>query len=167
MNKTIKSKNFTLRPYKKGDEESLIKNINDKDIYKYTVRIPYPYTSKHAKQWIYHPKNKADINFAIDIRRRVVGGIGLRNITKYKAEIGYWLGKKYWNKGIMTKALKLVTNYGFNKLKLKRIYCQVFSKNKASSRILEKIGYKREGFMRKYHLKDGKLLDSISYAKIK
>lgn len=45
----IKSKKFILRPYKKWDEKSLQKNINDKDIYRYTLRIPYPYTMKDAK----------------------------------------------------------------------------------------------------------------------
>ncbi|MFH0868271.1 MAG: GNAT family protein [Candidatus Woesearchaeota archaeon] len=171
MNKIIKSKKFILRPYRKGDEESLIKNINDKVIYRYTCNIPYPYKQKDAKQWIARckkrNKKKTEINFAIDINRKVVGGAGFLNIENHKAEIGYWLGKKYWGKGIVTEAVKLVTNFGFKKLHLKRIYATVFLKNKASARVLEKNGYKREGIMRKFHLKDGKFLDAILYAKVK
>ena len=173
MNKIIKLRMFILRPYREGDEESLIKNINDKDIYRNTCRIPYPYTPEHAKAWINRCKNsakkkkKTEVNFAIDINGKVIGGIGLRDITSHKAEIGYWLGKKYWGKGIATKAVQLITNFGFKQLKLKRIYAHIFSKNKASARLLEKNNYKREGLMRKYYLKNGKLLDAALYAKIK
>lgn len=165
----IKSKRFILRPLRNGDEKSLVKNINDKDIYRYTLRIPYPYTMKHAKQWIKLAKkrNKNKINLAIVINGEVVGGIGINDIQKHKAEIGYWLGKKYWNKDIMTEAVKLMTNFGFNKLRLVRIYAHVRPDNKASTRILAKNGYKLEGVMRKEALKDGKFTDSLLYAKVK
>ena len=69
----IKNKNFTLRPYRKGDEFSLQKNINDKSIYRYTLRIPFPYTLKDAKKWIgecinaLKKKKKEKIVFAIEI----------------------------------------------------------------------------------------------------
>ena len=170
----IKSKKFILRPYKKGDEKSLQKNINDKDIYKYTLRIPYPYTIKVAKKWITYCINESkkktpkEIAFAIDINGDVVGAVGLHNIEKnHKAEIGYWMGKKHWNRGIMTKAVKLVTNFGFTKLKLRRIYANVFSLNRASAKVLEKNGYKLEGKMKDYHVKDRKLIDALLYSKLK
>ena len=164
---------FILRPYKKGDEKSLIENINDKDIYKFTARIPYPYTLKDAKQWINNciksakKKDKISINFAIDINGEVVGGIGFDPIESHKAEIGYWLGKKHWNKGVVTEAVKLVTKFGFDIIKLKRITAHVFSKNKASACVLEKNGYNLEGVLRNHHFKDGKYLDALLYAKIK
>lgn len=171
MKYTLKAKNFILRPYKKGDEKTFIRHINDKAVYRYTLRIPYPYGLKEARKWISHckyamkKKNKAEINFVIDINGKVVGGIGISSIKKHKAEIGYWLGKKYWSRGIMTHAVGLVTSFGFKKLKLRRIYAHIFLKNKASARVLEKNNYKKEGLMRNYYLKDGKLLDAISYAK--
>lgn len=169
----IKAKKFTLRPYKKGDEESLQKSINDKNIYKYTCSIPYPYTNKIAAEWISRnirlnrTKNKKEINFAIDVNGKIAGGIGFRNIKSHKASIGYWLGKRYWSKGIMTEALRLAADFGFKKIKLKRIYAHVFKINRASARVLEKNKFKREGLLKKYTLKDGKYIDVISYAKIK
>ena len=167
----IKSKRFVLRPYRKGDEKSLQNNINDRDIYKYTDRIPYPYRLVDAKNWIKKcinsSRKKTEFNFAIDINGQVVGGIGFDQIKGHSAEIGYWLGKKYWNQGIMGEAIKLVTNFGFRKLKLKRITAHVFHKNKASARILEKNNYKLEGILRKSHSKDGKLYDELLYAKVK
>lgn len=169
----IKSKKFILRPYRKGDEKSSQKNINDKAIYRYTLRIPYPYTMKEAKKWISQcikskkNKNKKEIHFAIDRNGEVIGGMGFTDIEKHKAEIGYWLGKKYWNKKIMTEAVKLMTNFGFNKLKLKRIYAKVNSKNKASTKVLENNSYKLEGLLRKDGIKKGKYIDALLYAKVK
>jgi len=169
----IKSKKFVLRPYRKGDEKSLTENINNKKIYRNTLHIPYPYTLKDAKEWIRKnlkeakKKNPTEINFVIDIKGEVAGSVGFSEIEGHKAEIGYWLTEKYWRRGIMTEAVKLATKFGFEKLKLKRIYASVFPFNKASRRVLEKAGYKFEGILRKEVKKDNKFLDAYLLAKVK
>jgi len=169
----IRSKNFILRPFKKGDEEFLMKHINNRIIAKNTLRIPYPYKLKDARWWINHnlkldkKKKKREINFAVEINGEVVGGIGLDKIYEHCAEIGYWLGKKYWGQGIMTTATKLVTKYGFEKLGLRRIYAFVFPFNKASAGVLIKAGYKYEGKLRKHVKKGNKFLDDLLFAKLK
>ena len=169
----IKTRKFILRPYKKGDKVSLAKNINNKKIYRNTLRIPYPYTLKDAKEWInknlkeYKKKKSTEINFAIDINGKVVGGIGFEEIESHQAEIGYWLVPKYHNKGIMTLALRKVTKLGFKKLKLRRIYACVFPFNKSSMIILEKNGYQLQGVLRKEIKKGDKLLDAYLFAKAK
>ncbi len=170
---TIKSGLFKLRPFRKGDECSLQRSINSRNVTRHTISIPYPYTMKHAKDWIaknlslYRKKKKTEVNFAIDIGGEVAGGIGLRYIEGHKAELGYWLSEKYWGKGIMTEAVKLVSELGFKKLKLHRVYVNVHKGNKASARVLEKAGFKLEGINRKNVLKDGRIVDSILYAKVK
>ncbi len=132
----IRAKRFILRPFRKGDEKSLMENISNKIIAKNTLRIPYPYKLKDARWWINHnlkldkKKQKHEINFAIEIDDEAVGGIGLDRIWQHCAEIGYWLGEKYWGQGIMTTAIRLVTEYGFKKLGLRRIYAFVFLWNK-------------------------------------
>jgi len=168
----IKSKNFILRPFKKGDEASLIKNINNKKIAKNMLLIPYPYKPKDARSWVKYnlklnkKKKKEEINFVIDINNEVAGRIGFR-IKGHIAEIGYWLGEKYWGQGIMTAVLRKITDYGFNKLKLRRLEIGIFPFNKASARVAEKAGYKYEGRMRKRVLKDKKLMDSLLFAKVR
>jgi len=107
------------------------------------------------------------INFVIDIDGRVVGSIGFSNIEGHKAEIGAWLAEKYWNRGIMTEAARLATKFGFEKLKLKRIYAYTFSFNKASMKVLKKNGYKFEGILRKNIKKDNKFFDDYLFAKVK
>ncbi len=170
----IKSQNFLLRPFRKGDEESLQRNINNKNIYKNTATVPYPYTTKGAKFWVkknldlMKVKSPETINFVIEKDGEVAGSIGLMNIERgHKAEIGYWLGEKYWGGGIMTRAVKLVTDYGFKNLRLKRIYGYVFSFNLGSQKVLGKSGFKLEGIMRKESKKDGKFIDTYVFGKIK
>jgi RimJ/RimL family protein N-acetyltransferase len=169
----LKSKDFCLRPFKKEDAASLQRNINDEYVHTFTLRIPNPYKKLHAKEWIAsylklaRRKKKSRLIFAIDIDGEAVGSIGLENIEKYKAEIGYWLAKKYRNKGIMTKAIKIIVKIGFDKIKLKRIYAFVFSKNKISAHLLEKAGFKKDELLKNYLIKSSRLIDCISYSKVK
>lgn len=167
----IKSKKFILRPYNKNDLDSLVENLNNKNISKFMSHVPYPYAIKHGKKWIERciQKNKKSrrrkIIFAVEIHGKIAGSIGLDPIKSHKAEIGYWLAKKYWNHGIMSEALKIVTRLGFEKLKLKRVQAHVFRENKISAIILEKNGYKKEGLLKKYFYKNNRYSDAYLYAR--
>ena len=169
----IKGKNFTLKPYRKSDEKELVKNLNDKKVSKFMCTVPFPYKIKDAKKFIRESKkhlkkkSKTTINFAIEIDGKIVGGIGFRDVQDNRAEIGYWLGRKYWDKGIMTNVVKSFTEFGFKKLEFIRIQAHVFVQNKNSARVLEKNGYKLEGRLRKFQMKDSKAADCLLYAKIK
>lgn len=170
----IKLKKFILRPYKKGDEASIVKHANNRTIARNTLLMPYPYTSKDAKDWIrknltkYNKKNSENFVFAIEINGEVCGAVGLSHIKKeHKAEIGFWLGKKYWGQGIMTKAVRSMTQYAFRQLKLRRIYAHVFLFNNPSKRVLEKAGYKLEGILEKEAKKKNKYIDCYLMAKVR
>ena len=171
---TIKSKKFILRPFKKGDEFSLAKNINNKKVIKNLLVLPFPYKLKDARYWVaknleeYKKKEPAMIGFAIDIDGEIVGSVGIHKIAKsHQAEIGYWLAEQHWGNGIMTEAVKLITKFSFNELKLKRVYAYAFSFNKASQKVLAKAGFKFEGILKKNSKKDNKFIDDYLFAKIK
>lgn len=169
----IRSRKFILRPFKKGDEDSLQKHINNVEIARNTLHIPHPYMLKDARAWIKYnvkmdrKRKKTEINFAIDIDGQVVGCIGLDDIEGHQAEIGYWLGQQYSGQGIMTATVKLMTRYAFVNLGLSRIYAYVFLFNKASARVLKKAGYQYEGRLKKSAFKNGKFRDALLFAKVK
>lgn len=170
----IKTKKFILRPYRKSDAASLAKNINDKGIERNTLTIPYPYKLKDARQWLKgiikdNSKKKPErVHFVIDINDEVAGCVALSKIIYgHKASIDYWLARPYWGKGVMTMAVKIVTDFGFKKLRLKRIDARVFYYNKASKRVLEKSGYKLEGLLKKFGKKDNEFIDEYLFAKVK
>jgi ribosomal-protein-alanine N-acetyltransferase len=82
--------------------------------------------------------------------RKLIGTIDLRNtqLINNCGEIGYVISNKYWNRGIMTEALKSVIKFGFNDLKLHRIEAHCETENIGSSRVMEKAGMKNEGVLR-------------------
>ena len=169
----IKTKNLVLRDYKKEDIGHLVKNINDKNVSRYMCYVSYPYSQKEGIKWIkrclalQRKKKKKEVNFVIEKSGCFIGSIGLKKIKGHKAEMGYWIGKKHWGRGIATEAVKMIADFGFKKLKLKRIYAYVFEKNKSSCRVLEKNGFIKEGFLRKDRMKDGKFVNVYLYAKVK
>jgi len=173
MKNKIITKDFILRPFKKGDEFSLARNINDIKVIRNTLIPFFPYTLKNAKDWVgkslkeNRKKKPTIINFVIDIKGEVAGSIGFSKIEGHRAEIGYWLARKYWSKGIMTKAMKLITKFGFEKLKFKRIYGYVFPFNKPSMKVLKKAGYKFEGILKKNTKKGNRFIDDYLFAKIR
>ncbi len=167
------SDDIVLSQISKDDKSSLIEYLNDIDIYKYTLNIPYPYTSKDADWWIKNVRDKKRetgrlINFAIrDKDLNLMGGAGYHlkyGINSQKDEIGYWLAKKFWNKGIISKVVKKICEIGFNENNLIRIEATVFEKNTASARVLEKNSFCKEGILRKYLVKDGIVFDAVLYS---
>jgi len=77
-----------------------------------------------------------------------------------------FIGEKYWNKGIVTTALDLITEYGFKHLDLVRVHTGVYEHNLASQRVLEKCGYMKEGVFKKAVFKQDKFWNEVRYAKI-
>jgi len=76
-----------------------------------------------------------------------IGTIGFFDLDdeNKSGEIGFWVTKKYWNKGYMTEAIKIMTNYIFKELKYHRVFAHFHELNKAVGRILSKAGYEKEG----------------------
>ena len=170
------SSDIILSQVNKKDKSNLVKYLNNFDIYKNTSNIPHPYTLKNATWWINHVKNKTRetgklSNFAIrDRNLNLIGGIGFHlkyGLKSHKDEIGYWLAKDFWNKGIMTKVVKKFCEMGFTENNLVRIEAIVFENNAASARVLEKSGFIKEGLLRKYIIKDKNALNVNLYSIIK
>ena len=168
----IELSSAVLRPWKKGDEKSLVTHANNRKV-SINLRdgFPYPYSAKDAQEWIKSASKIRPLTmFAIVVNDQAAGGIGihLRNdVEQRSSEIGYWLGEAYWGQGIATEALKAVSEYAFKNFDLCRLYAPVFAWNPASARVLEKAGYKLEGRLKKSITKDGKTIDSFLYALVR
>lgn len=161
-----------LRPLQLTDIVRLAELANNKNI-SANLRdaFPYPYSQNDAKVFIENClMQNPTKTFAIEYQGEYVGNIGFlkgTDIYSKSAEIGYFLGEPYWNKGIMSLAVDLATKYGFEALDIERIHTGVFDYNFASQRVLEKCGFTKEGIFKKAICKHGKLHDEIRYAKLK
>jgi len=161
---------FTLRQWREGDEASLAANANNRKIWmNLRDAFPHPYTLKNAVLWIELSK-ESKTNFAIDVDGAAVGDIGLTlqtDLLRRNAEIGYWLGEDYWGRGIMTEAVRAVTEYAFETFDINRVYAGILEYNLSSARVLEKNGYVCEGRLRQACTKDGKSYDQLIYSMIR
>ena len=106
-------------------------------------------------------------SFGVIVDGQAAGGVSLtlgQDIERRSAEIGYWLGRAYWGRGVITDAVRAATRYAFEELGMARVFAVPFVRNPASARVLEKAGYLNEGRMHWSALKDGELLDQWLFA---
>ena len=148
MNNILCTERLILRKWKDSDAEQLFIMASVPEIGKGAGWLPHEDVS-YSKA-IIRAILSADGEFAITDKKSLVpiGSIGIRKEDSKKrgivgdksAEIGYWIGRDYWNRGFATEALRAVIEYGFKDLKMKKIYCAYFDDNVKSRRVLEKCG---------------------------
>ncbi len=163
---------FVLRPWHEWDQISLVAHANDREIARQMRdRFPHPYTLDDARAWIACNAGRTPpTHFAIVVDGAAAGSIGLEpgsDIARLTAEIGYWLGRAAWGRGITTRAVRELTAYAFERLGLERVFALPFASNLASIRVLENAGYRREGVMRASAIKDGRIVDQVLLARVR
>jgi ribosomal-protein-alanine N-acetyltransferase len=161
-----------IRKWSEGDETELARHANNKKIFD-NVRdlFPHPYTLEEAKKWIkfnteIHPVE----NMAIVVDGRIAGSIGMMkmaDIYRKNIEVGYFVGEEYWGKGIATAALQQYVDYVFRTFDATRICAPVIEDNKASQRVLEKAGFRKEARHIKSIYKNGQYHNEVVYALLK
>jgi ribosomal-protein-alanine N-acetyltransferase len=100
----------------------------------------------------------------------LVGGLTLANIRRGCAQtgnLGYWIGAAHARKGYMTAAVTSFLPFAFQTLRLHRVEAACIPANAASIRLLEKTGFRREGFAREYLCIAGVWQDHLLYARLK
>ncbi len=173
MKNIVVADEICLRRWLRSDIDALVRYANNRNVWiNLRDRIPHPYNTADAEAWIAFNERQGEPihNFAIDLKGEAIGAIGfepMSDVHRLTAAIGYWIGEPFWGRGIATAALERATTYGFTTLGLERIEAYVFSNNPASARILEKAGYTFEGRLRRSIFKDGRVLDSYMYARLR
>jgi RimJ/RimL family protein N-acetyltransferase len=113
--------------------------------------FPYPYSLEDARKFINMClRVKPYQVFAIEFEGEYVGNIGLHkqdDVYRKTAELGYFIGEQYWNRGITTRAVNLICEYGFRELDVIKIFSGVFSFNTASQRVLRNAGLREKPFL--------------------
>ncbi len=140
------------------------------EIAKTTLNIPHPYKAGMAETWIgthqEEYRSGKGLVFAMVDRsdNQLMGAMGLIISHRFnRAELGYWVGKPFWGRGYATEAARELVRYGFQELKLNRIYATHMTHNPASGRVMQKIGMEAEGLLRQHALKWDQFLDLAVY----
>ena len=163
---TLETARLKLRPYAEADIAELLPLIGTREVAATTLRIAHPYTEQDAKDFLKLAEEPGRLWLAATLRSdgRQIGGIGLRIDEQHQhAELGYWLGTPYWGQGYVTEAAREMLRYGFEDLKLHRIFASHFKHNPASGRILVKLGMRHEGCQREHLRKWDQFVDSELY----
>lgn len=163
---------FRLRPWRRTDAGALVRHGNDDAIARNLGdRFPHPYTRADAGVFLSGAlQREGEWAFAIECGGEACGGVGLvrlHDIYRGTGELGYWLGRALWGRGLMTRAVARLLCWAFAEQDLDRVHARVFVGNPASARVLEKNRFTREATMRHAIRKRGELLDCWLYAHLR
>ncbi|MFD0713426.1 GNAT family N-acetyltransferase [Paenibacillus sp. GCM10027626] len=171
MGMTLYSKRLMLRLLEAGDAAEIEQIAGDKEIAETTLAIPHPYPAGASSAFIRRRQAAAaqgdGYSWTIRLKEsgRLLGIIGLRiDKQHHHAELGYWIGKRYWGQGYCTEAAERVAAFVFEQLKLNKMFAAAMIKNPASSKVMEKIGMRHEGIFREHVYKDGQYEDLTYYS---
>ncbi|MFK7766921.1 MAG: GNAT family N-acetyltransferase [Mariniblastus sp.] len=166
----LQTARLAMRPFEPADAPVIQVLLNDKEIASNTQSVDYPYPDGQALVWIENQIAKRSqfdsFVFGIHLREsdQLIGGIGLDiNKKDHNAELGYWLGREFWNLGFCTEAVMKVLDFGFEELGLYKIHAHYLTRNPASGRVLDKVGMTHEGVLRGHSRKWGVFEDIAIY----
>jgi [ribosomal protein S5]-alanine N-acetyltransferase len=170
----LETPRLLLRPLELSDAARITELFGNYEVLRMIGGVPYPYNEEHAREFISRTQinREAETSFAFAITLKpdtaLIGCIELSTVPVYqRAELGYWVGVPYWGKGYMSEAVERMLRYGFEDLKLNRIYATHFAHNPASGRVMKKVGMTYEATLRQYIVKFDEYVDLLYYGILK
>ena len=154
MDMTMETERILLRPWCESDAETLFKYASDPDV---GPRAGWPpHKSVEESLEVIQKLFMNDHMWAVVLKETggIVGCVGYLpasqsnlQIGDTECEVGYWIAKPYWNKGICTEALQLVLDHCVNEKRFTAIWGDYFPDNPASGRVMEKCGFADTGIV--------------------
>lgn len=164
----LETERLILSAIKEEDIPYIVEYLQEKVFSELTSNIPYPYTEDDARFWLKNSRQafemKTGFTFAIRNKEKIIGAIGLHDRGDDKAELGYWLAKPFWNKGLVTEAAKAMIDFGLKELQFNKIYATHFLHNPASGKVLQKIGMEQEAVLKQHIKKNNEYFDTPMYS---
>ena len=141
-----------LRRLELRDAVAVQAYAGDWDVVRYLADVPYPYPAGFAERWIAstHGKIRSGTDFSFAIARKdvddLIGTVQLKIDDRTDGgEVGYWLGRPFWGQGYATEAVNRMVVFAFNRVGLHRVWAAALLDNRASERVLEKVGLHNQG----------------------
>ena len=156
---TLRTPRLVLRPFDASDAPTVQLLAGDERVASTTLNVPHPYEDGMAEAWIAtHASGWASGKLLVlaitEESEGLTGAVSLHVSARHRrGELGYWVGVPYWNRGYATEASAALRDYGFEELGLERILGRHLTRNRASGRVMEKLGMTHEGVMRRHIVK--------------
>jgi RimJ/RimL family protein N-acetyltransferase len=132
-----------LRPLAFEDAPRIAMFASDAAVARMTARLPHPYSEQDARAFI--ASAAAAHSWAVVHANGVIGVVGLDDRGAAGLELGYWLGKPFWGRGIVTEAAGAVIIASLRACSTRAVTACHFEDNPASGRVLEKLGFQATG----------------------
>lgn len=171
--KEIKTKRLILRKFSMDDYKAMFTNWASDALVAKNAGWPkhenLEETKKLVQIWVDEYENDNTFNWIIVLEEEPIGSITVINkdLGNRVCEIGYNIGQKYWNNGYATEAIGGVIDYLFSLNLFDTITAQCFEYNIASSKVLEKNGFKRDGILRNRYIIDGRKINLVDLSLLK
>lgn len=161
----LRGDGIVLRPWREDDAQAVYDACQDPEILYWIPLIPRPYTLDVARAFVTDSLGLGPYQFAITEDDLVVGSIGMRISEPKTGHIGYWCARDARGRGVTTRALRLLCQYALGELNIDRLELITDPDNRASQRVAEKVGFRREGVLRSQMLHpDGRRRDSVIFS---
>lgn len=168
----IRTERLLLRDLQSSDLEAVRKYSSDPEVVQYMDWGPN--TDKDDKEFLERskaarketPRRNFTLAIVMKDTKRLIGSCGIHESNPADREgwIGYCLNRQYWGRGFGTETAKSLLDFGFDDLRLHRIFATCVPANTASAHVLEKAGMRLEGHFRQHRWVKGKWRDSLLYA---
>lgn len=135
----LKTQRLILRRPRPEDADDVYRNINDWDVIRMIARPPWPYPRALADEFVHTATSSV-----IEYDGEVVGAVGIAG-RQHGYNLGFWLGKSHWGKGLMTEAAAALITVFFAELGDEQIHSSFLTDNPASWRVQEKLGFAATG----------------------
>ena len=165
----LEAETIRMRPLERSDASHILALASAAEIAENTF-VPHPYPPEAAMEFVNKTRERwrydEGFTFAIIDKgaNEFVGAMGIHPKQHHTAEVGYWIGKPFWGRGLATAALRLIIQFGFEQLELNRIQAGHFRQNTASGRVMQKANMRYEGVQRQGMRHHEEYKDVVYYA---
>jgi len=155
----LRTERLTLRPLRAEDAPALHRLVNDWEVAKNLARVPFPYPRSLADEWIASTWAQMEAGEAWHLaiigeekgQEVLIGCVGLTldprsdRARPRGAELGYWIGRRYWGQGLGPEAAGRLVRWALANLDIADIHASVLRDNARSAAVLRRLGFQEAG----------------------
>jgi [ribosomal protein S5]-alanine N-acetyltransferase len=167
----LETNRLILRRIEEGDAHDIFKYLSDKEVMKHYGTEPFQTVDEAIRAISRYESlftEKRGIRWGITSKgdNKVIGSCFFYDMVSehYRTDLGFVLNKDFWGQGIAQEAVKAAIKYGFENLNINRIQAVIEPPNLASQKLVERLGFRREGLLRSYEYFCGKFDDLYMYS---
>ena len=167
----LETVHLVMRPIEERDSPCLYPLINDAEVARTLINVPHPYPEQDFGPWMREcldamgRRERLDLAIVLRATGEPIGICSLLHLDweKQSGQLAYWLGRPYWDQGLMTEAIRRLLEFAFERYGLVYVRGCCLPGNTASARVMKKVGMTYIAHARHAIEKNGEMVDAICY----